>query len=166
MFSLDSIIQEDLARLTKELETFEDKIEGKTFLVTGGSGFLGSWFCDILNSFPDTKIICLDNFSSGSKENVKHLTLSKKFKMVDGDVCNFKTDEKIDYVIHMASIASPPIYQKYPIQTLDANVIGTKNMLDLARERCQRISPNKYERGLRKPTRLDYSNNRKILWQC
>jgi nucleoside-diphosphate-sugar epimerase len=51
------------------------------------------------------------------------------------DVCTFKTDEEIDYIIHMASIASPPLYQEHPIETLDINVLGTKKMLELAKKK-------------------------------
>ncbi|MDI6806911.1 MAG: SDR family oxidoreductase [Candidatus Aenigmarchaeota archaeon] len=126
------VIQEDIQTIIEELCEFKGKITDKTFLVTGGAGFLGSWFCDILNVF-GARVICLDNLSSGSKKNIKHLTKNKNFKFINADVCSFNTHEKIDYIAHLASIASPPLYQKFPVQTLDANVIGTRNMLELAR---------------------------------
>ena len=100
--------------------------------MTGGAGFLGSWFCDVLNEF-NANIICVDNNISGSYKNIEHLRKRKNFKLIKKDVCYFDTQEKIDFIIHMASIASPPFYQKFPIETLDANVIGIKNMLKLAK---------------------------------
>jgi len=130
---MQEIIEEDLGNLKNNLKEFRESIEGKTFLVTGGAGFIGSWFCDILNEF-NAKIICVDDLSSGSKKNIEHLIGNENFKFIQADICNFGTDEKIDYIVHMASIASPPLYQKYPIKTLDSNVIGTKEMLELAKK--------------------------------
>lgn len=129
----NDIVNQDIQKIKKVLEPYKDKIKGKTFLVTGGAGFLGSWFCDVLNEF-NAKIICVDNLASGISENIKHLISNKNFKFINADICTFSTDEKLDYVVHMASIASPSIYHEHPIQTLDANVIGTKNMLELARK--------------------------------
>jgi len=131
---MQKIIEEDLKIISESLKQFKDVIKGKTFLVTGGAGFLGSWFCDVLNEF-DAKIICLDNLTSGSKKNVEHLLGKKNFEFVGADVCTFRTDQKLDYIIHMATMASPPLYQKYPIQTLDASVLGTRNMLELAKQK-------------------------------
>jgi UDP-glucuronate decarboxylase len=127
-------ISDDVEKLAKELRDYRDKIKGETFLVAGGAGFIGSWFCDALYQL-DANIICLDNFATGSKESIKHLLENKNFKLVNLDVCKFKTEDKIDYIVHMASIASPPIYQKHPIKTLDANLIGTRGLLELAREK-------------------------------
>jgi UDP-glucuronate decarboxylase len=129
---MDKIIEEDVKRIKDELNNFRDRIKGNCFLVTGGAGFIGSWFCDILNEF-GAEIICVDNFSTGSEFNIKHLIKNKNFQLVNDDVINFSTDRKLDYIIHMASIASPPIVQNEPIQTLDANVIGIRKMLELAR---------------------------------
>jgi UDP-glucuronate decarboxylase len=132
---MNEIIKKDVERIKQNLIEFEDKIKGKTFLVTGGAGFLGSWFCDVLNEFK-ARIICVDNLSTGSLENIKHLLKNENFKFIQHDVTKpLKIEENIDYIIHMASIASPPLYQKYPIQTLDANIIGTINILELAREK-------------------------------
>lgn len=120
--------------LTRSLEVVCDRLEGKTVLVTGGAGFLGSWVCDVVDAF-NGKIICIDNLSSGSEENIRHLLSRGNFKYVKGDVQSFSVDEGIDYVFHMACIASPPLYQKYPIETLDTNVLGTRNVLEIARKK-------------------------------
>lgn len=128
-----TIVEDSVRTITTGLKQFKDRIENKTFLITGGAGFLGSWFCDVLNEF-NAKIICVDNLSSGSEKNISHLTGNKNFEFVKEDVCNFHTDKKIDYIVHMASIASPPLYQKNPIATLDANIIGIRNLLELAKK--------------------------------
>ena len=128
------VINEDILRVCKTLSNFKSKIENKRFLITGGAGFLGSWICDVLNSF-NAKIICVDNFSSSSSKNINHLIGKEDFIFLEKNVLDFEIDEDIDYIIHMASIASPPLYQKHPIETLDANILGTKKMLELAKEK-------------------------------
>jgi UDP-glucuronate decarboxylase len=128
-------VRKNLEVIHDDILEFQDKINGSLFLVTGGAGFLGSWFCDVLNSF-DARIICVDNMISGSESNIHHLYGQENFRLIKCDVSNFATSEKIDYIIHMASIASPPLYQKHPIETLNANILGTKNMLELAKRNC------------------------------
>jgi len=131
---MSDIIEKDLETLTATLKEFESKIKGKAFLISGGSGFLGSWVCDVLNAF-NAKIICVDNLSSGSKKNIDHLIGRSNFNFVETDICNFSLDEDVDYIVHMASIASPPVYQKHPIEALDANLVGTRRMLELAKDK-------------------------------
>lgn len=127
------IIRDDIRIIRDSLQEFEEKIRGKTFIVTGGAGFLGSWLCDVLNSF-NAEIICVDNMSSGSESNVKHLLGRRNFNLITEDASGIEIDEEIDYVVHLACIASPPLYQKHPIETLDTNIFGTKTMLELARK--------------------------------
>ncbi len=127
---MNRIIKEDLDSIVRNLEGFRSKVSGHTFLVTGGAGFLGSWFCDVLNEF-GARIICVDNLVVGTKENIDHLMKNKNFKFVEGNVLEYEPDERIDYIIHMASIASPLVYFEYPIETLDTNIIATKRMLEL-----------------------------------
>ena len=131
---MDQIIQEDIQKIKKNLEPLKSKIKGKTFLVTGGAGFLGSWFCDVLDSF-GARIICVDNVISGSKDNIEHLVGRKNFVFLNQNFLELDIDEKIDYIVHMASIATPPLYMKYPLETLESNIIGTRKLLDLAREK-------------------------------
>ena len=129
---MDKIIQEDREIIKKNLTSFASKVNGKTFLVSGCAGFLGSWLCDIL-SILDAKIIGVDNLSSGSESNVSHLK-KENFQLIKEDICEFRTNERIDYIVHMACIASPPQYMEHPIETLDASVLGTRNMLEIARK--------------------------------
>ena len=103
------------------------------YLVTGGAGFIGSWICDVLVGL-GAEVVCLDDFSTGKTQNIDHLLGTSGFKFIQGDVCNFHTDLKYDYILHLASRASPDEYQQNPIKTLQANSLGSYNMLELARE--------------------------------
>jgi UDP-glucuronate decarboxylase len=130
---MHEIIQEDVKAIVSELEQFRPQIQGKTFLITGGSGFLGSWFCDVLDSF-GARIICVDNLSSGDAKNVQHLTGNPNFTFVNKNLLDFEPDGKIDYIVHMASIATPPLYMQHPIETLDSNILGIRKLLEIARK--------------------------------
>lgn len=132
---MDELIREDVKKIVAELETFREKISGKTFLVTGGAGFLGSWFCDVLDFF-NAKIICVDNLVSGHSKNIEHLMKKENFTFLNSDILNYNHDEKIklDYIVHMASIATPPLYMEHPVETLDTNILGTKKLLELSKE--------------------------------
>ena len=131
---MDDIIKKDIEEIKNNLLEFEDEIKDHTFLITGGAGFLGSWFCDVVNAFGG-RIICVDDLSSGSEENIKHLLGRGNFKLIRQDICEFSIDDDVDYVVNMACIASPPLYQKYPIKTLDTNVLGTRNVLEFAKRK-------------------------------
>lgn len=124
-------LKKDLDEIKNSLGAISSQIKGKKFLVTGGAGFIGSWFCDAAISMGGS-VVCVDNLSAGSFKNIEHLKKEKNFSFAKADVENFSVKEKIDYIVHMASIASPPLYQKFPIQTLDSGVIGTKRMLETA----------------------------------
>jgi len=99
-------------------------------LVTGGAGFIGSNLCEHLLA-QKNEIVCLDNFFSGSRNNVQHLLKNRKFRLVKHDVEKpyfFKVDE----IYNLACPASPIWYQKNPIKTLETNVLGALNALKLA----------------------------------
>ena len=105
----------------------------KTAVITGGAGFIGSHLCDrlIADGF---KVICIDNFITGTRENIKHLLSHDDFRLIEHNVCNFiDIGDKVDYVLHLASLASPEDYLKYPIQTLKVGSLGTHNALGLAK---------------------------------
>jgi len=128
---IDQIILEDVKRIKRDLE--RKNFEGKRVLVTGGAGFIGSWVCDaLMNS--DAQVACLDNLSTGKLENVDHLLKKPEFKFINKDVCTFKSNVKYDYILHLASRASPEDYQLRPIETLQVNSLGSYNMLELARK--------------------------------
>jgi UDP-glucuronate decarboxylase len=132
------IIEEDLSTISKGLGDLAKKIEDSTFLITGGAGFLGSWVCDTIIQNAG-RVICADNYDSGSRKNIEHLFDNPDFSLIKQDIAEpLEIDSGIDYIIHMASVASPGLYQKKMIETLDSNLIGTRNLLELAKEKNAR----------------------------
>jgi len=104
----------------------------KTCLITGGSGFIGSHLAEQLLK-KDYKIIVVDNLITGSENNIKHLINYPGFSFIKRDIIEpLDIKEKIDFIFHFASPASPIDYQNHPVETLLVNSIGTKNCLDLA----------------------------------
>ena len=103
-------------------------------LITGGAGFIGSHLCErLLNEGND--VICLDNFFTGSKDNIRHLLDNNRFELVRHDVTKEYYAE-VDQIYNMACPASPPHYQYNPIKTIKTSVLGVTNMLGLAK-RCR-----------------------------
>jgi len=101
-------------------------------LVTGGAGFIGSHLCDVLIE-KGYFVYCVDNLITGSKKNIAHLEKNKNFKFIIKDISKDKLDiEKINYIFHLASPASPIDYQNLPEETALVNSVGTINMLELA----------------------------------
>jgi len=103
----------------------------KKILVTGGAGFLGSHLCErLLNEGND--ILCVDNFYTGRKDNVKHLLTNPHFELMRHDV-TFPLYVEVDEIYNLACPASPPHYQFDPVQTTKTSVHGAINMLGLAK---------------------------------
>ncbi len=110
----------------------------ETVIITGGAGFIGSHLCDAL--IKDYKVICIDRFITGRKNNVSHLLPDKNFVLMENDITKpFKIDEGVRCIFHLASPASPVDYQLLPIETMLANSFGTYNVLELAKEKKARI---------------------------
>jgi nucleoside-diphosphate-sugar epimerase len=104
-------------------------------VVAGGAGFLGSHLCDHLVGRGDS-VVCLDDLSTGSRENVAHLMADDRFSLVVTDVSEkVEVDDaaKIDAVCNLASPASPPAYLARPFDTLAVGSEGTRRLLELAR---------------------------------
>jgi len=106
-------------------------------LVTGGAGFLGSHLCEYLLKKGED-VICVDNFFSGSKDNIRHLYTHPYFEIIRHDIIHPLFIE-VDKVYHLACPASPIHYQYNAIKTVKTNVIGTINMLGLAKRVKARI---------------------------
>ena len=101
-------------------------------LVTGGAGFLGSHLCEQLLKM-EHEVVCLDNFYTGSLENISHLLDDSRFELVEQDVTN-PIELETDGIFNLACPASPIKYQKNPVETFRANVLGAINVLSLAQK--------------------------------
>lgn len=106
-------------------------------LVTGGAGFLGSHLCDRLVE-TGAEVLCLDNFFTGSKANIQHLRDRKNFELIRHDLVE-PIFLEVDQIYNLASPASPVHYQYNPVKTVKTNVMGTINMLGLAKRVKARI---------------------------
>src|SRR4030043_1962211 len=109
----------------------------KRILVTGGAGFLGSHLCEHLLG-EGNDVVCIDNFFSGSKDNIRHLSYHPFFELIRHDVIHPLFIE-VDRIFPLAGPASPLPYQHNPIKTVKTNVMGTINMLGLAKRIKARI---------------------------
>lgn len=120
------------------------KMKDATILITGCGGFLGYYFMRFFQAKSQDlglkKVIGLDNFMLGYPQWIAELSKNplfdiQKFDIIKNDIETVKGVEEVDYIIHMASIASPVFYRQYPIETLDANIWGLRSLLDFYRER-------------------------------
>ncbi|MFM7828126.1 MAG: UDP-glucuronic acid decarboxylase family protein [Acidimicrobiaceae bacterium] len=108
-------------------------------VVLGGAGFLGSHLCDALVERGD-EVVAVDNFSTGSKNNLQQLNNAKNFSVVDADICEpIEIAGRVDLVLNFASPASPKKYLQMPIQTLQAGSLGTENAAQLALKNNARL---------------------------
>jgi len=108
-------------------------------VVLGGAGFLGSHLCDALVKRGD-EVVAVDNFSTGSKNNLQQLNNAKNFSVVDADICEpIEIAGRVDLVLNFASPASPKKYLQIPIQTLQAGSLGTENAVQLALKNNARL---------------------------
>lgn len=107
----------------------------KTIVITGGAGFIGSHLCMRMLA-EGNRVICVDNFITGSLDNIKSLIKDSKFTLLTHNVCShIVISGKVDYVLHCASLASPADYLNFPIQTLKVGSLGTHNALGLSKEK-------------------------------
>ncbi|MDB5615414.1 MAG: NAD-dependent dehydratase [Devosia sp.] len=103
-----------------------------TILVAGGAGFVGSHLCDALLA-KSHRVICVDNFLTGSRSNVRPLDNNRNFRLIEANICNpLEIDEPINQIYNLACPASPPSYQADPVRTMMTSVVGTGNLLHLA----------------------------------
>lgn len=109
----------------------------KKVLVTGGAGFLGSHLCDRLVA-QGHHVLCVDNYFTGSKNNIVHLLDNKNFEVIRQDVC-FPLYVEVDEIYNLACPASPFYYQWDPIQTMKTSVLGAYNLLGLAKRTGAKI---------------------------
>ena len=107
-------------------------------VVSGAAGFVGSHMCDRLLA-DGHSVVALDNFLTGKRRNLAHLEGEPRFGFMERDITQpFSIEGPVDGVVHMASPASPKDYLEHPIETLDVGSMGTRRMLELAREKRAR----------------------------
>ncbi|MBI2645642.1 MAG: SDR family oxidoreductase [Deltaproteobacteria bacterium] len=135
----------------------------KHAVVTGGAGFLGSHLCDYLLKH-DYHVTCIDNFITGSPDNIAHLKNNPHFNFIEHDVTkHIYIEGPVDAIFHFASPASPIDYQKIPIPTLKVGALGTHNALGLAKAKNATIllasTSEVYGDPLVHPQKEDYWGN-------
>tara|TARA_R110001606_G_scaffold90953_3_gene203173 strand:- start:4823 stop:5809 length:987 start_codon:yes stop_codon:yes gene_type:complete len=112
-------------------------LNNKRILVTGGAGFIGSNLCEALLDL-NVFVTCLDNFSTGKKENIEGFLSNPKFKLIEGDIRNLDDCQDavkgVDYVLHQAALGSVPRSIKNPITTNEVNISGFLNILVASRD--------------------------------
>jgi len=121
-------LESDIEEIVNRLQPLSNLIEGKSFLITGGNGFIGKYLQAVLSKFKNTNIVVIDKDFSMFLDGVKY------FKR---DVIlpeSFHTYEKYDYVVAAASIASPRVYKQFPIETMNVGYFGLLNALRVAKE--------------------------------
>lgn len=135
-----TITTQILNTIVSEIKEEAITLEGKTILISGGSGFIGSYInatLYLLNKkvFKNKcKVISIDNYITGSRKNFLLDIKDKNFQLLDGDIrLPVITNEPVDYIIHAAGLASPFYYKKYPLETIESAILGAKNLLELAR---------------------------------
>jgi UDP-glucuronate decarboxylase len=136
-------------------------------LITGGCGFIGSHLCRVFVERGD-EVICVDNFITGSEDNVKNLLDKPNFKLINHDISNpLYLEEKIDWVMHFASLASPRHYLSHPIKTLKSGLLGTYNCLGLAKNKEAKFflasTSEVYGDPLVHPQKEEYTGNVSII---
>ena len=114
-----------------------NKIKNSKVLVTGGAGFIGSNLIEVLLE-QNNKVICLDNFMTGKRENIKEFLGSSDFVLIEGDIRDLATCRKacegVDYVLHQAALGSVPRSLKDPMSSAEVNISGFVNVLFAAQE--------------------------------
>ena len=136
------IIEEDIKRIVHVLGDDAKALEGKTLLISGGGGFLGSYWIGTIHALNKTfekpcRVISIENYITGSRENLVHDIHDDAIIFIEGDITKplDRIEDGLDYIVHAAGIASPFYYKKYPLETIEAAVTGSKNLLELARKK-------------------------------
>lgn len=136
-----SVIKQDIINIIRQIKKEAKVIAGKTLLISGGAGFLGSYFIATIYELnkklqKPCRVISIDNFITGKKRRIVEELNDPHFTFIEADVTKpLRIKEKVDYIIHAAGLASPVYYQKYPLETIESAIFGAKNLLEMARKK-------------------------------
>jgi UDP-glucuronate decarboxylase len=137
---LHPVVREDLEEICARAHSAMRQLAGATVLVSGAAGFLPSYVVDALawanaaDGVEPCRVLAIDNLSTGLPERLQHLRGRRDVVFLNADVTEpLEVEERVDFLVHGASIASPTWYRRYPLETIDANVSGTRRLLELAR---------------------------------
>jgi len=150
VLSLESLLELDLDYICRQLASEFDEISGRKLLITGGAGFLGYYLT--LSALHWNKrnagrtpidVTIVDNFKRGVPSWLDYAKRDANLSLrKDNMICPLPSDfTDADYIIHAAGIASPPYYRRYPLETIDANINGLRNLLDSCRMRADGPNP-------------------------
>ena len=134
---MNLIIKEDVSKIIANFN-YWNSFKNKTVLISGANGFLPAYLTETflaLDHSYNTKVIALVRNKQKAEKRFSHLLKNPNLIIIEHDVCNeFNYTEKIDFIIHAASQASPKYYKTDPVGTLNANVLGTINLIKLAQK--------------------------------
>jgi UDP-glucuronate decarboxylase len=156
----EEIVAEDVRRIAEAAGT--DTFKSGRILVTGGAGFIGSYICEALLSC-GAEIDCVDDFSTGTRENLAAIVQNRNLRLVNEDILQFGKTSPYAFIFHLASRASPEDYQLHPIETLTVNAQGSHRILEIARKCDATVlftsTSEVYGNAQRIPTPEDYWGN-------
>ena len=134
------IIKEDLENIAAGIRDEARLLEGKTLLISGGAGFLGSYFLGTINLLnrdflaKPCRVLSVDNYITGSRDSFIGNVYDHNIVAVEADIRRpLAIDEPADFIVHAAGLASPVYYRKYPLETIESAAFGAKNLLEKAR---------------------------------
>src|SRR3989338_2617799 len=135
-----TIVREDIRLIAETIKKEGKKLEGKTLLISGGAGFIGSYILATIHELNEKhfskpcRVISIDNFITGRKRRIVEEIKSEHFTFIEADVTkHLDIKGKVDYIIHAAGLASPVYYQKYPLETIESAIYGVRNLLEIAK---------------------------------
>jgi nucleoside-diphosphate-sugar epimerase len=138
---MDTHYFRDAQAVMTGLSSLNENFSGKVILLTGAAGFLGTAFVHYFLALNDSgrlpsacRVIATDNFLRGLPDWMDTFGDRDDLELLKQDIVRCTTFPRADYVIHAASVASPTFYRRYPIETMDANVLGLRNLLEHARQ--------------------------------
>lgn len=138
--------ESDIEEVISSLGEIAQKLSGKTILLSGGLGFLGKYIIQLIKTLnretlkSPCKLIAVDNFITSDPQS-EYINEDTNYRIIKHDICKpfSQIEEKVDYVVHVAGIASPFHYNVYPLETFDVAITGTRNMLEIALKNSARF---------------------------